>query len=250
MSRTAIISGASRGIGFSTALELGRQGWNVVLTGTVEERLRSALATLSRESIPCHAITFSVDDSDGWDRAVRETTGRFGGVDALVCNAGISPRSGGRKIPFDELDPLVWRQTMQVNVEGAVLGARAVTPKLKSRHGSSITFVSSIAGRVGMGFVSSYYTTSKTALIGLMRGLAHDLGPYGIRVNAVAPGRIDTEMTRQAGRKFNDRLTEEIALRRVGNPEEVASVIAFLASDAASYVTGACIDVHGGWVMS
>ena len=244
---TVIISGGSRGIGLATALVMGRRGWKVAITGTGEANLATAAARLDEQGIASHRACFAVEDADAWDPALDQAEEVLGPITALVCNAGISPKRDGRKIPFEETGADVWRRTMDVNLMGVVNGFRAAAPRLIERGGGALVAVSSIAGRVALPLGSTYYTTSKAAVIGLVRSAAFDLGGHGIRVNAVAPGRIDTDMTREAGAEFNRSLLPQIALGRLGRAEEVGEAIAFLCGGAASYVTGVCLDVTGGW---
>lgn len=247
---TVLITGGSRGIGLAAALVMGRQGWKVAIAATDRERLAAASDRLRGAGIAQHAVRLQVEDAGAWSAAVADVERALGPVSALVCNAGISPKRDGRKIPFEETDLEVWRRTIDVNLLGVLNGFRAVTPGMIRRGGGALVAVSSIAGRIAPPLGSAYYITSKAAVIGLVQGAALDLGRHNIRVNAIVPGRIETEMTAEAGAEFNRSLTPEIALRRLGGPEEVGTAIAFLCSPAASYVTGASLDVTGGWYIN
>lgn len=242
-----MISGGSRGIGLATALVMGRRGWKVAVTGTDEANLAAAAVRLDEAGIVNHHACFEVQDADAWGPALDQAEQALGPITAMVCNAAVSIKRNGAKIPFQDTDPDVWRRTIEVNVMGVVNGFRAVTPRLIERGGGSLVAVSSIAGRRGLPLGSTYYTTSKAAVIGLIQSAPFDLGRYNIRVNAVAPGRIDTDMTREAGDEFNRSLIPQIALGRLGRPEEVGEAIAFLCSPEASYITGVCLEVTGGW---
>lgn len=244
---TVVISGGSRGIGLATALVMGRRGWKVAITGTGEANLATAAARLEEAGIASHQACFAVEDADAWGPALDQAEQALGPIGAMVCSAGISPKRDGGKIPFEDTDMEVWRRTMEVNLMGVVNGFRAVTPRLIERGGGALVAVSSIAGRRGLPLGSTYYTTSKAAVIGLIQSAPFDLGRYSIRVNAVAPGRIDTDMTREAGEEFNRSLLPQIALGRLGQPGEVGEAIAFLCGPGASYITGVCLDVTGGW---
>lgn len=248
---TVLISGGTRGIGLATASIMGKAGWSVSISGQNPDNLARAVATLQADGIKVHGMCFSVEDESSWDAAIAETEHLFGPVTSLVCNAGISLRRNGRKISFEDTDTEIWSRTFDVNVWGVLYGFKAATRSfLKHGTSGSMVAVSSLAGRLGIPISSSYYTAAKTAVIGLVRGAAADLGKHGIRVNAVTPGRIETEMTMEAGAEFNQSLFPEIALQRMGRPEEVGEVIEFLCSDRASYVTGASLDIAGGWHIS
>jgi len=246
---TVFVAGGTRGIGFATAAVMGAAGWSVAITGTGEDTVRRASAELSDRGIRHHALRLAVEEEGAWEPALEEAESALGPITALVCSAGISPKRDGRKIPFEEADTAVWRRTLDVNLMGTLHGLRAVTPRMKRRGGGSVVAVSSLAARVALALTGSYYTTSKAAIGGLVRAAAGELGPHGIRVNGVLPGRIDTDMTREAGADFNQSLTGQIALRRIGRPEEVAEAIAFLCGAKASYITGVNLDVGGGWCI-
>lgn len=247
----ALITGGSRGIGLGTARVMGVRGWSIAISGTNESRLSAARTALQTVGIKPLCLCFRAEEASAWPRALSEIDKTFGGLTALVCNAGISPKVSGRKVPFEETNDELWKQTFDVNVTGVLSGFRAATKYFLQRGTSgAMVAVSSIAARVHVPLTSSYYTTAKAAVLGLVRGAAFDLGHHGIRVNAVAPGRIDTDMVREAGSAINNSLLPEIALRRLGYPDEVGEVIEFLCSSRAAYVTGTCVDVTGGWMMS
>lgn len=243
---SVMITGGSRGIGLGTARVMGRDGWKVAITGTGADGLAAAKADLAADDIDCHTICFAVEDPAAWPGAVADAEAAIGPLRALVCNAGISPKRDGRKIPFGDDDDEAWKRTLDINLMGVVYGLRTVTPAFKER-GGSVVAVASIVGRVAVPLGSTYYAASKAAVIGLVQSAAFELGPDGIRVNAVLPGRINTDMVAEAGEELNNSLIPQIALGRLGRPEEVGEAIAFLCGDRASYITGICLDATGGW---
>lgn len=246
---TVFVTGGTRGIGLATAAVMGAAGWNVAITGTGADTLARASAELDRLGVRHLALRLAVEEEGAWGPALDAAEEALGPVTALVCSAGISPKRDGRKIPFDEVDMEVWRRTLDVNLMGTLYGMRAMTPRMVARGGGSMVVVSSLVARVALPLTGSYYTTSKAAVSGLVRAAAVDLGRHGIRVNGVLPGRIDTDMTREAGADFNQSLTSQIALGRLGRPEEVGEAVAFLCSPKASYITGVNLDVGGGWCV-
>lgn len=243
-----LVTGASRGIGLATALLMAGRGWRVAVSASRPESLDPARRVFAEAGLQAEFLPLNVEDEATWQEALVVASDRIGPLDALVCNAGISPRRDGKAIPLLETAPEIWRQTLDTNVLGTTNGFVAFARHLRAggRPGSMVA-VSSVAANVGLPFVSSYYAASKAALLGLVRTAAHELGAMGIRVNAVAPGRIDTDMTRAGGAALNENIVPQIALRRLGQPKEVAEVIEFLCSERASYVTGATIDITGGW---
>lgn len=247
---TVVITGGSRGIGLASAEVMGAAGWSVAITGTDERRLADAEAHLRSLDIRVCALRFPVESESAWAPALDTAERSLGPIAALVCNAGISPRREGRKISFEETDTETWARTLDVNLWGVLHGFRIVSRRFIERGvGGSLVAVASLAARARIPAVSSYYSASKTAVVGLVRGAAFDLGRYDIRVNAVAPGRIDTDMTRAAGDEVNRGFLPEIALGRLGGAREVGEAIEFLCSPRASYITGVCLDVTGGWYM-
>jgi len=256
MEKAALVTGGTRGIGRGIASVLLRRGWRVALCGTGLAAARDTATALRQETgAPGDAIrplAFAVEEPDGWEAALDAAEAALGPLTGLVCNAGISPKRAGRKIPLGaDGDAQAWARTFAVNVDGAVIGTRRFAARCAERGmPGSVVLMSSIAARVGLPFVPSYYSASKAAILGFVRMGAHDLGARGIRLNAVAPGRIETDMVREAGAALNRRIAEETALGRLGHPEEVGEAVEFLLSDRASFITGTCLNVTGGWMES
>ena len=238
--RTLILTGASRGIGHATVKRFSSAGWRVI--------------TCSRQAFPEDCpweagpedhLQMDLSDVDNLEAGVAELRARLDGgpLNALVNNAGISPRAedGGR---LDSLDtePEVWRHVYQVNLFAPVMLARGLIEELKRAPGSVVNVTSIVGSRVHP-FAGAAYATSKAALASLTREMASDFGPYGIRVNAIAPGEIKTEMLSP---ETEERLLPDIPMHRLGTPEEVAKTIYFLCTDQSSYVTGAEIHINGG----
>ena len=263
--KVAIVTGAGRerGIGRTTALELARRGAHVVVADLARPGVRVAgLATVAEDtdvleataaeirSMGRRALAISVDvNSDDEVRACVETTlEAFGRIDILFNNAGTP--IGAQ--PFELLDESTWELSWQVNVMGAVRFCRHIAPVMcEVRRGAIVNNASLAALRPAPHF--SAYTATKFALLGFTQSLALDLGPFDVRVNAVCPGDIATQMT-DLGVDLGDAgagelsANEQIALRRRGTPDDVARVVAWLASDDAGYVTGEALRVDGGWM--
>lgn len=237
--RVAIVTGAGRGIGAAIAAELAARGARVAAL-----EADPALAAASG------AILCDVADRAAVDAACARVEATLGPVDILVNNAGISPKHDGRAAAVQEMDPAEWDRVLAVNLTGAWNLVRRLTPAMVARRSGRIVNLSSIAGRAYTPIVACHYAATKAALIGLTRHLAGELGPHGITVNAIAPGRIATPMVAAAGGATNAAVAAETPLRRLGTPEEVARAACFLTGPDAEFVTGQTLDVAGGWMMT
>jgi 3-oxoacyl-[acyl-carrier protein] reductase len=245
--KTALISGASSGIGAATARLFANLGAHVAIgynrnvqgADQVSESIQQAggkCITVQAEML--HAVEIS--------RLVDETTEKLGRIDILVNNAG----SLVERVTFEKMTEALWDEVMDLNLKSAMLATQAVTPAMIGRKQGTVINIVSIAGRNGGGPGAGAYATAKGGLITLTKAQAKELAPHGIRVNAVSPGVIDTPFHEVFSTpEMIANFVKGIPLGRVGKAEEVANVIAFLASDAASYITGETIEVNGGQLM-
>jgi len=236
--RTIVLTGASRGIGHATVKRFSAAGWRVL--------------TCSRQAFDDRCpwpggeenhIQIDLASPDDTIAAIERIRAKLGGrLDALVNNAGISPKGadGGRLNTLDT-DLRTWGHVFHVNFFAPVVLARGLREELSAARGAVVN-VTSIAGSRVHPFAGAAYSTSKAALKALTREMAHDFGPLGVRVNAIAPGEIETSILSPG----TEKITETLPLRRLGQPEEVAEVIHFLCTDASSYVTGTEIEVNAG----
>lgn len=237
--RHALVTGGAGGIGLATTRLLAAEGSTI---GVLDRgsAASAAVTELSAQGHDAYALAADVSEPDQVARAV-ETAATHGPIDVLVVNAGIH-RSGS----VDETQVEEWDQVQSVNLRGAFLCIRAVLGDMKRRRSGAIVCVASLAGRSGGVHADASYASSKAGLIGLCRNVAAEAAPFGVRVNCVNPGVIDTALTRT----FPPQLFADIAARhpssRWGRPEEVAAAIVFLASPAASWIVGAQLDVNGG----
>ncbi|MGB8362878.1 MAG: SDR family oxidoreductase [Acidimicrobiia bacterium] len=242
----AIVTGGGTGIGAASASLLAHRGMDVIVTG----RRRGPIEETA-DRIGGMAVVADVTDQDDWNRVVEQAEGRFGGVDVLVANAGIEAFGSVESVTLDE-----WRTVQETNVDGVMLGIRAVVPSMRRRGGGAIVVVSSVAG-LASGPEYAAYVTSKTALLGLVRSAAVDLGGDGIRVNAICPGWTRTEMSERETREMAAeqgitveqmwaRLVAPLPLARPADPMEIAACVEFLAGPGSSFITGATLVVDGG----
>jgi NAD(P)-dependent dehydrogenase (short-subunit alcohol dehydrogenase family) len=237
--RTLLLTGASRGIGHATVKRFSSAGWRVI--------------TCSRHAFPEECpwemgpedhIQVDLANPAATDAAIGEIKSRLeqGELHALVNNAGISPKGeGGKRLGTLETSVADWQHVFQVNFLAPIMLARGLVNELKKAHGAVVN-VTSIAGSRVHPFAGAAYSTSKAALASLTREMAGDFGPLGIRVNAIAPGEIDTSILSPG----TDKLVEQIPLRRLGQPDEVAKIIYVLCTETSSYLNGAEIHINGG----
>ena len=240
-----VVTGAARGMGKATAAAFAREGGRVVVNDLRQADAETAAAELRAAGGDAIALAADVSRHDDAQRLVRETVERFGTVHVLVNNAGILSRT-----PFDEIPENEWDAVMAVNVKGVFLCAQAVFPVMKANRYGKIVNVASSAGRSVSTFGGAAYTTSKAAVLGLTRHIAREGAPYGINCNSTSPGSMDTEMVREnASVETIQKEADGIPLRRLGTADDEANLVLFLASDEASYITGATVDINGGGLM-
>ncbi|WP_206808534.1 SDR family oxidoreductase [Paradesulfitobacterium ferrireducens] len=243
----AIVTGAGRGIGKAIAKGLVNQGIHVIVNDFDENLARQAVEEIGQSS---SYYVCDVSDYNLVSRFISDVKTVYGQIDILVNNAGISPKKMGNKVPIYEMDPGEWQRVVEINLNGAFYMTRLVTPLMIEQKFGRIINMSSIAAKSYIDITGSHYAATKAGLIGLTKAAAGELAPYGITVNAIAPGRIRTEMMEGVSSKDNELILAQIASGKFGEVEDVAGVVEFLASDKASYITGAVINVDGGWVMA
>ncbi|MDO9707671.1 SDR family oxidoreductase [Paracraurococcus lichenis] len=247
--RVALVTGAARGIGAGIAAKLAALGHPVVLADVIAE-VEATAAALRAAGQEARAIRLDVSDEAAVAAlpiALGEWWPRLG---IVVNNAGISPKGpDGRARRIRDMPTEEWRRVLAVNLTGAFLVSQACLPPLRARRWGRIIMLTSQAARAKSQIAGAHYAAAKTGLMGFARSLAVECGPDGITVNSIAPGRIDTPMARGTTDAANAAFLAQVPVGRVGTPLDVAEVAAFLASDAAAYLTGATIDVGGGSFM-
>ena len=239
--KIAIVTGGTRGIGLATVEAFLREGATVILTGSRQETADKAVAALKEKDPNARVagIAPNLADLASVEEAFQKVAQEYGRIDILVNNAGMSDST-----PFDKYDEATFEKVMDLNVKGVFTCARAVTPIMQAQGSGVILNTSSMVSRYGQPSGIAY-PTSKFAVNGFTLSLARELGKYGIRVNAVAPGITDTDMMRAVPEQVIKALSAQISLGRIGKPEEVANAFVFLASEMASYITGVVLSVDG-----
>jgi len=239
----ALVTGASRGIGRAIALGLGKQGATVIGTATSEAGADNISSYLKAESIKGRGLILNVADPESTAACVKQVTEEFGSPDILVNNAGITRDNLLMMMKDDQ-----WGEIINTNLNSIFRMSKAVIrPMMKKRNGRIIN-ISSVVGATGNPGQTNY-AAAKAGLIGFSKSLAREIGSRNITVNAVAPGFIDTDMTRELSDEQKDNLTVQIPLGRLGSPDDIAAVVVFLASPSAAYITGETIHVNGGMYM-
>lgn len=242
--KCAIITGASRGIGKAIALKLASLGANIVLNYRSSEKEAMEVENKIKEmGVEVLSIKGDISKLEEVENLVMKAKEKFGTIDIMVNNAGITKDTLLLRMKEEDFDSVI-----DINLKGVFNCMKSITPiMIRQKHGkiinlSSVVGISGNAGQVN-------YAASKAGVIGMTKSLAKEVGSRGINVNAVAPGFIETDMTNELGDKFKEEAKKNIPLKRFGEPEDVAEVVAFLASESSNYVTGQVIHVDGGMLM-
>ena len=247
--RTALVTGAARGIGLAIAERLVAAPMHVVLLD-VEPSVHASAQRLRDAGASAESHVGDIADEDWVQRCLADILARRGQVDILVNNAGISPKTNGMRSPVEQMRLDEWNRVMAVNLTGAFLLSRAVIPGMRAQRWGRIVNISSQGGRTRTRIAGAHYAASKAGLIGFTRTLAGELAGEGITANSIAPGRVESNMAQGATQATNQSFLASIPMGRVGTAAEIAAAVAFLAGEDAGYITGATLDVNGGSFMA
>lgn len=238
--KAAIITGSSRGIGRAIARAFAENGAGLVIHGTSEESLRPLA-----EELGCKFVAGDIGELSTSEHLAEECIRSFGKVDVLVNNAGINTRT-----KFLDLTPEEWDKVLRVNLTGAFYACKCVLPHMLAQKSGVIINMSSRAGKTAHPTSSVCYGASKAALDALTRKLAYDFGAEGIRVNAICPGPVETDMSLQWSPDYRAKILDNIPLRKLGRAEDIADLAVYLASDSSAFITGESININGGTYMN
>ncbi|WP_099224317.1 3-oxoacyl-[acyl-carrier-protein] reductase [Listeria costaricensis] len=242
--KVAVVTGGSRGIGREIALKLAKEGANIFFNyGGRADAAKETLDLLSEIGVEAEAMKADVSSEEDVTAFFKEVMNRFGRIDILVNNAGITRDNLLMRMKVDE-----WDDVININLKGTFLCTKAVSRTMMKQRAGKIINMASVVGLIGNAGQANY-VASKAGMIGLTKTTARELAPRGINVNAVAPGFIQTEMTDQLDEATKEAMLAQIPLGSYGKTEDIANAVAFLASDAASYITGQTLSVDGGMSM-
>lgn len=242
--RVAIVTGAGRGIGEAIARILAQAGASVAICDVRDDLAQKTASSIDPGGAKAMAVTVDVRNEESTRAMVKAVVDRWGRLDVLVNNAGVIST-----VMFEETTLAEWNRVQAVNYNGVFLCTQAAYPAMRDSGGGSIINLSSMSARTGGQASAISYASSKAGILGITKSSARSLGKYGIRINAVCPGIIETEMLAHWTPEMREKWTSEMPLRRLGTIDDVAKVVLFLASDLSAYVTGGTIDINGGWVM-
>jgi 3-oxoacyl-[acyl-carrier protein] reductase len=241
--RTALVTGASRGIGRACAQALAEAGYRVILAARSVEKLEETAAVIREKGGEAFITEMDLANRESIVNGITKSAKEFGRIDILVNNAGIT--KDGLAVRMKQAD---WEVVLQTNLSGSFYAIQQVMPAMMRERWGRIVNISSVVGEMGNPGQANY-VASKAGLIGLTKALALEIGSRNITVNAIAPGFIETDMTRELGPELKEKMINQTALRRMGTAEDVAGAVKFLVSDEASFITGHVLDVNGGIYM-
>jgi 3-oxoacyl-[acyl-carrier protein] reductase len=248
----AVVTGGSSGIGLAVVRRLLAEGWRVALFSQQAARVQSAQRELGTDHGDARVVARTVDlrEPAAVVAFLREVEAAWGRVDALICNAGFSPKGPHGRTPLAEIPLAEWNEVLAVNLTGAMICCQAVLPGMAARRRGRIVLIGSLAGRTTPRIAGASYAVSKSGLAGLMRAIVSEHSAAGITANTICPGRIMTEMAGDPDTPANRAALARIPCGRFGRPDDVARLVSFLIADDADFINGATIDLNGGELVA
>jgi 3-oxoacyl-[acyl-carrier protein] reductase len=251
--KLAVVTGAGQGIGRAIAIELAEAGVRIIANDINSIEGKKVVSEIEKRGLTALFMRADVSKAKEVNKMFRFVLNRFGKIDILVNNAGISPKGlRGKRLQIMDITEEEWEKVMNINVKSVFNCSKAVMKTMMKQRSGKIVNIASIAALMGGGprvFAGAHYVASKAAVVSFSKTLAVELAPYGVNVNTIAPGRIETDMIKHVLPKRNEKYRKNIPLRRFGRPEEIAKAVAFLVSDSASFITGETLVIDGGVVM-
>jgi len=249
--KVGIVTGAGGGIGRAISMRLAKDGVRLVLVDMVSQGIELLAQEIEQAGASAMSCCADVGDETDVHKCLQETIARYGRVDMLVNNAGISPKKAdGAKANLTEISLAEWETVMRVNLSSVFLMCRAAIPHMVRQGSGAIVNISSSAALDGGLLAAAHYSASKGAVSAMTRTLAKEMAQHGVRVNAVAPGRVATAMAKLSSQERNQAALARIPLGRFAEPQEIADSVTYLLSEQASYITGVTLNVSGGYVVS
>jgi len=244
----AVVSGGSSGIGLAVVERLLSEGWRVAFFSQQATRVEDAQSQFARKHGADRVIARIVDlrEPPAVVSFLRDVEQSWGRIDALICNAGFSPKGPSGRTPLSEVPLTEWNDVLAVNLTGAMVCCQAVLPGMASRRHGRIALIGSLAGRTTPRIAGASYSASKSGLAGLMRAIVSEHSAAGVTANTICPGRILTEMAGDHSSPANQAALARIPCGRFGQPQDVARLVSFLIADEADFINGATIDLNGG----
>lgn len=248
--KKVLVTGGARGIGLSIVKSFLAEDDYFVIVGDVDLlAIEEAKLQLNNFSDRLFFLFLDVSEENSVEKAFKEIETKHVGIDILINNAGISPKKNGRALDLEEISLAEWQRVININLTGSFLCTQKAVKYMKHKNWGRIVHISSLTSRTAASVAGIHYATSKTALLGFSRQVANQFGEYNITSNCIAPGRIESDMSRGVSDEVNKRFIEKIPLKRMGTAEEVAALVKFLSSNNAAYITGTVVDINGGAFM-
>lgn len=248
--KVAIVTGAARGIGAAIAERLALEGVKVILVDILNEALKNTTRNLNEKGLKANYYCIDINNEADVVNVFESIDIKYGQVDILVNNAAISPKTKGKRLITHEIPLTEWEEVFRVNLTGTFLFTKHSLPSMVKNRWGRIINISSVAGRTYSRIAGSHYAATKSGMIGFSRTVASEYAEYGITINNIAPGRIETPMAEMVAQNINDDFINESPIEKVCEPNDIAEAVSFFCLKTADYITGSTMDINGGLYMN